>query len=294
MAYDIHLGIRIAAPRTTVFPYLLTPHHLARWFCNFAQVQPTVGGSFRFGGDYCIVAHPKEGGAWETTIRAGEVLRRFGFTWPLWDHPTEVEFVVEDRDGGCLLRASHTGLPRDTSTCGSFLDAWRICLGNLKAIAEGREDSFRPDSSPVSHPEVKLDLLLHAPAARTFDAFSRPEELDRWAAKQARVGAGSGGDYILGWPGEAGHLVRWEPPRALAVRWAGIATSIEVEEKGASRSAVHLRLRDWPAKEEGLARAQRCLWSSRLVELKNYLEAGTTGFTEPRDEEVAAAGRAVA
>jgi len=290
MAAAIRIGTRINAPREMVFPYLLTPHHLARWFCNFAQVEPTVGGKFRFGGDYCIVAHPQEGGAWETAIRVGEVLRRFAFTWPLWDTATEVEFAVEDRDGGSLLRTSHVGLPRESSTCGSFLDAWRLCLGNLKAIAEGREDSLRPDSYPVRDPEVKFDLLVNAPVARTFDALAQPGELDRWAGKGATVEPIAGGQYALGWAGEDGRILRWDAPLSFECQWtvagAPIVTSVWVEEKGPTRSSVHLRLRGWPPTDDRFAKVQRCLWSSRLVDLKNYLEAGETGFTEPRTAEL--------
>ena len=293
MTATIRIGVRIRAPRETVFPYLLTPHHLARWFCNFAQVEPTVGGRFRFGGDYSIVAHPQEGGAWETTIRVGEVLHRFAFTWPFWDEPTEVEFAVEDREGGSLLRASHVGLPREGSTCGSFLDAWRLCLGNLKAIAEGREDSLRPDSYPVRDPEMRFDLLVNAPVARTFDALTRPDELDRWAANGAMVEPTTGGRYSLGWDGEDGCLLRWDAPRAFEIEWtvagASIVASTWVEEKGPTRSSVHLRLREWPVTDDRFAKGQRCLWSSRLVDLKNYLEAGETGFTEPRTAELSLA-----
>jgi len=293
MTAAVRIGIRINAPRETVFPYLLTPHHLARWFCNFAQVDPKVGGKFRFGGDYCIVAHPEEGGGWETVIRAGEVLRRFAFSWPLWDATTEVEIDVEDRGGGSLLRTSHTGLPREWSTCGSFVDAWRLCLGNLKAIAEGREDSLRPDSYPVPDSEMRFDLLVDAPVSRTFGALSEPAELDRWAGNGATVELIVGGRYSLGWGGEDGRILRWDAGRAFECAWtvsgASITSSAWVEEKGPARTSVHLRLRGWPPTDERFAKERRCLWSSRLVDLKNYLEAGETGFTEPRTAELSSA-----
>ena len=61
MPHDIRMDIRIHAPKDRVFEHILLPHHLARWWCSFAQVSPKPGGAFNFGGDYCIV--PPEGHA---------------------------------------------------------------------------------------------------------------------------------------------------------------------------------------------------------------------------------------
>ena len=93
MAIAIRIGMRMAAPRPQVFPYLLTPHHLARWFCNFAQVQPTVGGAFRFGGDYAIAAADPPG--WPCEILGGDVLQAVLFRWPLPNGETRVEWRLD-------------------------------------------------------------------------------------------------------------------------------------------------------------------------------------------------------
>src|SRR3990172_8538410 len=143
MAYELRIGMRIRASREKVFELLLTPHHLARWLCNFAQVEPKPGGKFLFGGDY-VIAQP-EGQAFACRFTGGVVRKSVTFAWPVFGGETTVAWEVEDTTDGCVVHTTHASLPTLRSTCGSLHDAWRMCLGNLKAIAEGRGDSFRPD-----------------------------------------------------------------------------------------------------------------------------------------------------
>src|SRR5207244_3367531 len=87
----------IAARRPVVFERLLRIEHLSRWFCGWCRIEPRVGGTFKFGGETCII--PPEGRAWETTIEEGDVLRRFAFTWPIQSAKTRVSYELEDSPG---------------------------------------------------------------------------------------------------------------------------------------------------------------------------------------------------
>src|SRR3989449_6249112 len=111
MTLRVQIGIHIRAPREFVFQHLLTPHHLARWFCNFAQFDmkgPAVGSKFRFGGDYAIAATDPPG--WPCEILGGEVLKAVSFKWPLFGAETRVDWrAAENRAGSPPLR-----LPTDT------------------------------------------------------------------------------------------------------------------------------------------------------------------------------------
>src|SRR3990170_388353 len=112
MALTVRMGIHIRAPREFVFQHLLTPHHLARWFCNFAAFDPrgpAIGTKFRFGGDYAIVAADAPG--WTAEILGGEVLKSVTFRWPLPDAETRVEWQVEDAAEGSVMRVVHSGPP---------------------------------------------------------------------------------------------------------------------------------------------------------------------------------------
>src|SRR2546426_10249718 len=114
MALAVRMGIRIRAPREFVFQHLLTPHHLARWFCNFAQFDmkgPAVGSKFRFGGDYAIAATDPPG--WPCEILGGEVLKAVSFKWPLFGADTRVDWRAGGTAGGPpRRRGAHDPPPR--------------------------------------------------------------------------------------------------------------------------------------------------------------------------------------
>ena len=285
MNLTLGMGIHIRAPREFVFQHLLTPHHLARWFCNFAQFDPrgpAVGSKFRFGGDYAIASAEPPG--WPCEIAGGEVLRAVSFTWPLFAADTRVEWRVEDAADGSVLRALHANLPREESTCGRFHDAWRICLGNLKAVTEARDDSLRPDSSPIEGGSFRLNVLIDSPPSKVFAALTEPTVLTQWTEEpkpsaEVRVG----GKYHLHVLGDAPATIREaESNERLALSWpmAGAPTrvSFSLEEKGGNRTGLYFQQEGVPT-NAGLR--LRCRWSDLLVGLKNVLEAGETGFTEP-------------
>jgi uncharacterized protein YndB with AHSA1/START domain len=291
MAYELRVGLRIRAPREKVFEHLLTPHHLARWWCNFAQVEPKPGGKFVFGGDYAI-AQP-EGHAFACKFKGGVVKKSVTFAWPLLGADTSVTWEVLDDGDGTVLRATHAGLPTLRSTCGSLHDAWRMCLGNLKATVEGRGDSFRPDHSPPRERRIKLDTVLDVPRQRAFGALVSPSELRMWAEPSREPAADGrvGGTFDLGWrDAKPAHIVAFEPPSVLAVEWPHGPGSTRVafafEEKAGDRCALHFVHDGFPAEEDSPIVPMRCRWSDRLVALKNVVESGDAGFTEPYDAQV--------
>jgi uncharacterized protein YndB with AHSA1/START domain len=290
MALTVRMGIRIRAPREFVFQHLLTPHHLARWFCNFTQFDPkgpAVGSKFRFGGDYAIAAAEPPG--WPCEILGGEVLRAVSFAWPLSGADTRVDWRVEDAPDGSALRVTHGNLPGEGTTSGGFHDAWRICLGNLKAVAEARDDSLRPDSSPIPDGRIRLNVLIDAPASRVFAALVEPDVLSKWTElDRPRIEPREGGVYGFGGPFEArGAIAEIESGTRLAVTWpiADRPTqgTFALEEKGGNRTGLYFVHEGVPS--DAALRA-RCRWSDLLVGLKNVLETGETGFTEPYGKQV--------
>ncbi|MGQ0796646.1 MAG: SRPBCC domain-containing protein [Methanobacteriota archaeon] len=293
MAYDHTYRLRVAAPRPVVFERLLRIEHLARWFCGWARIEPKVGGSFKFGGETCIFL--PEGTAWSTTIEQGEVLHRFAFTWPIRDARTRVAYDLEDDgESACVLTARHVGVPLETSTCGSVQDAWRTCLGNLKAISEGRADGVRPEHSPAAGPEVRLTCLVEAAADRVFDALADADQADRWASGGPPSGAvevdrRAGGAYSLADTYGAGEIVDLQEGRRLSVRWAAAAPErrlvFELESK-ASGTAVYVSLSGYGSGDAPRALRDRGRWSDRLVCLRNLIEAGDPGFLDPYPAQV--------
>jgi uncharacterized protein YndB with AHSA1/START domain len=293
MSFHYDFRMQIGAPRPTVFERLLRIEHLSRWFCGWSRIEPKVGGSFKFGGETCIL--PPEGRAWETTIDEGEVLRRFAFRWPIRSVETRVSYDLEDGPGGtALLHVTHQMVPIHETTCGSVQDAWRMCLGNLKSIAEGRGDSVRPDHSPVSSPEVRLSALVEATPSKVFDAFAVPSHVAHWTTggvpgQEARVDPRPGGVFSFESTEELYAVVEWVPSRRIALRRSlqpeDRLIRFDFEEK-ASGTAVYLTATGFRGDDTNGIRRQRGRWSDRLVCLKNFVESGASGFANPYEDQV--------
>ncbi|MGI0148535.1 MAG: SRPBCC domain-containing protein [Thermoplasmata archaeon] len=293
MPFDYDFRMQIGAPRPTVFERLLRIEHLSRWFCGWCRIEPKVGGSFKFGGETCIL--PPEGRAWETKIDEGDVLQRFAFTWPIRASPTRVSYELEDGPGDTtVIHARHGGVPIRATTCGSVQDAWRMCLGNLKSIAEGRGDSVRPDHSPVASEEVRLSVLIEASPANVFAAFVNPGDVAHWSTggtaggPVARVEPRSGGIFSFG-SGEAPDQVQeWDASRRIILQ-SQEATKRGVQfdfEEKASGTAVYLLAKGFPNHGSEEILRQRGRWSDRLVCLKNFVESGSSGFLNTYEDQV--------
>jgi uncharacterized protein YndB with AHSA1/START domain len=292
MPFDYDFRLRIRAPRPTVFERLLRIEHLSRWFCGWSRIEPKVGGTFRFGGETCIFL--PEGRGWETTIDEGEVLRRFAFTWPIRGSSTRVSHELDDGPGDTtLLRIRHVGVPLSMSTCGSVQDAWRMCLGNLKSISEGRGDSVRPDHSPVTSPEVRISVLIESARPKVFDAFAKPAAVAHWATGgiptgAARVEPHAGGAFSFGAKDGPDQVREWDAGRRIVLGWSHGASDRSVgfdfEEK-ASGTAVYLTAIGSNDSSEDSLR-WRSHWSERLVCLKNFVESGEAGFLNGYAEQV--------
>lgn len=293
MPYDFEFRVGIRAPRPVVFESLLRIEHLARWFCGWARIEPKVGGSFKFGGETCPFA--PEGPGWSTTIDAGETLRTFGFTWPIRGATTRVTYTLEDEGTDrTRLVATHRGVPMFDTTCGTVQDAWRICLGNLKSIAEGRTDSVRPDHVPPDGPQLRLTTLIEAPPSRVFAALTDAAQVDAWSTGglprgRARVEPSAGGAYAMGGPAGPDRILDLETDRRLVLGWprpgGPLAVSLKLEEK-ASGTAIYLVATGYGPGEAAEIVRHRGRWSDWFVSMRNFIEGGDAGFRNAYEDQV--------
>ncbi len=293
MGFDYDIKVRIEARRPIVFERLLRIEHLARWFCGWARIEPKVGGSFRFGGETCIFR--PEGRGWETRIDEGETLRRFAFTWPLQGAETRVSYELQDEgDGATILRARHTGVPSGRTEFGTVHDTWRVCLGNLKSVAEGRGDSIRPDHEPVGPEGLRLTTLIEATPDRIMAALTDPAQLDHWSTGgmptgNARAEPVAGGAFSLGRGEGPSRVLETDSPRGIVLGWprpeGDLRVSIRLEEK-ASGTAVYFSSTGYGRGEHGEVARHRGRWSDLLVCLKNFIEGGDAGFATPYEDQV--------
>ena len=144
MTEPIVRSIDIAAPPERVFPLLVEPEALQRWWPDLAELDPREGGRFRmeFAGGESVVTG-------EVTVF--EPPRALGLTWA-WDgRPAEtatwIDLTVTPLDGGrSRVEVVHSGWERVPDLRTAHDAGWAHFLGSLAALAEGRpfDKTFRP------------------------------------------------------------------------------------------------------------------------------------------------------
>ena len=134
--------VQIAAPPATVFAFLTDPEKILRWIGTEATVEPRQGGLYLVN----VTGKDVARGRFTEVIPVHRLAYSFG-----WDGRDEVppgssliEIDLIDRDGGTLLRLTHSGLP-NAAACASHEKGWTHYLGRLAEAAAGRDPG--PDSN---------------------------------------------------------------------------------------------------------------------------------------------------
>jgi uncharacterized protein YndB with AHSA1/START domain len=136
----------IAAPPPTVFAFLTDPEKILSWMGAEATTEAHPGGLYlvKGVGDRAHVAR----GAFREVVPVHRLAYSFG-----WDGSEEVppgsgliEIDLIDRDGGTLLRMTHSGLP-NAAQCASHDRGWAHYLDRLAMAATGRNPGI--DRGPV-------------------------------------------------------------------------------------------------------------------------------------------------
>ena len=129
--------VQIAAPPATVFAFLTDPAKIMSWMGTEAETELHPGGLYLLKGvgDHGRAAR----GAFREVVPVHRLAYSFG-----WDGDAElppgsslVEIDLIDRDGGTLLRMTHSGLP-NAKQCAGHDKGWAHYLGRLTVAAAGR------------------------------------------------------------------------------------------------------------------------------------------------------------
>ena len=123
------VSVRVAAPPTAVFPYLIDPALVIQWIGEWADLDPRPGGTFALDinktpvrGEYVEVDQP----------------HRVVFTWGvpgregLEPGSTTVEIVLTADGDETLVELFHHGLPVEERA--SHLEGWIEMLGHLPGV----------------------------------------------------------------------------------------------------------------------------------------------------------------
>jgi uncharacterized protein YndB with AHSA1/START domain len=136
----------IAAPPATVFAFLTDPEKILRWMGSEATTELHPGGLYLVKGVRDNVAR----GAFREVVPVHRLAYSFGWEGseavPAGSSLIEIDLI--DRDGGTLLRMTHSGLP-DAAQCARHAQGWAHYLGRLAVAATGGDPGVdRPHVSP--------------------------------------------------------------------------------------------------------------------------------------------------
>jgi uncharacterized protein YndB with AHSA1/START domain len=131
--------VQIAAPPATVFAFLTDPAKILSWMGSEVTSEAHPGGVYLVkgvAGDRARVAR----GEFREVVPVHRLAYSFG-----WEGSEEVppgsglvEIDLMDRDGGTLLRMTHSGLP-NAAQCVRHGEGWAHYLGRLAIAAMGRD-----------------------------------------------------------------------------------------------------------------------------------------------------------
>ena len=128
---------QIAAPPATVFAFLTDPEKILAWMGTEATAQLHPGGLYLLkgvGGQHARVAR----GAFREVVPVHRLAYSFGWEGDHVVPPSSslVEIDLIERDGGTLLRMTHSGLPNEAQ-CAGHNRGWAHYLGRLAIAAAG-------------------------------------------------------------------------------------------------------------------------------------------------------------
>src|ERR1700730_5596532 len=130
--------LQIAAPPATVFAFLTDPDKIVNWMGAEATTEAHPGGLYLVKGigDRAHAARC----AFREVVPVHRLAYSFGWEDGMEDVPpgsSLVEIDLIDRDGGTLLRMTHSGLP-NAAQCAGHDEGWAHYLGRLAVAAAGR------------------------------------------------------------------------------------------------------------------------------------------------------------
>jgi uncharacterized protein YndB with AHSA1/START domain len=142
-AFVVQRETHIAAPRASVFAFLTDPDKIVQWMGTEATTQMHPGGLYLLKGVGSATAR----GAFREVVPVHRLAYSFG--WETNDEVPPGSSLIEidliEKDGGTLLRMTHSGLPNETVRA-SHDKGWAHYLGRLTSAAAGRDPG--PDWGP--------------------------------------------------------------------------------------------------------------------------------------------------
>src|SRR4051812_18767649 len=134
-SFVVRRETQIAAPPATVFAFLIDPEKLVRWIGTGAEMEPQPGGLYLLKN---VAGRSTARGTFREVVPVHRLAYSFG-----WDDRPEVppgsslvEIDLIERDGGTLVRMTHSGLPNEEERAGHE-KGWQHYIERLAVAAAG-------------------------------------------------------------------------------------------------------------------------------------------------------------
>ncbi len=217
----------LPAEPARVFAVLTTPADLIRWFAEHVEIEPKVGGSFRFWGRHTPWTRTRADA--NQRLTAFEPGARLAFDWTWSGAKSSVTLSLARAEAGTSLGVRHDlrGTLHDFDAREhNFLldDLWGLWLGNLRSYLRHERPALQPDYHAKEN--VVLSIDIDAPSNIVWKSLTDPKEMDRWISENARVELRPDGAYSYGWTNPETRdtigptrILELEPQRRLLHDW---------------------------------------------------------------------------
>lgn len=190
---------KIPARPARVFAALTNADELTQWFAEHAEIEPHVGGAFRFWGKHSYGTPTKAQATQRITKFAPS--QTLAFTWRIHDRDSEVTFTIEaDPENGeaSIIKGGHSfaEAPAINRAKEMIDDLWRFNWGNISAHIAGGQGKLLVDYTEAD-PNVTLSIFIEASPAAVFRTLIDPDKIQQWFGVAAAVDPRIGGDWHL-------------------------------------------------------------------------------------------------
>ena len=190
---------KIPARPARVFAALTSAEELKQWFAEHAEIQPQLGGAYRFWGKHTYGA-PARAEATQRITRFAPS-QALSYSWRIHDRDSEVAFVIEaDPENGehSVVKGTHAfaQAPAISRAKEMVDDLWRFNWGNLSAHLGGGQGKLMVDYGD-DNAKVALSIYIDAPPPAVFRTLIDPERIQQWFGMAAAVDPRVGGDWHL-------------------------------------------------------------------------------------------------
>jgi uncharacterized protein YndB with AHSA1/START domain len=273
----------IAASPARTWRALVEPAELAKWWADWAEVDPRPGGRYAFGGPRVFAGAargPADSSAAAFEITALEPEARLEFRWPLAGAGTRVAYDVANvlESTEVVVTQEADQVPPGAAARG-VREWWRVALPSLRSFVEkGRADLRIDFDAGRAAPEISFAVGVTTFPWVIWRKLTDPRELERWWARRAEVDLRPKGAFRLGLEeGGPESVIEVDEGRRLAHDWAwpgGARGKVvwTIEEADEDTRVSVSDLGPWdpaPGRDVLLMR-----WAATLLDLKQMSERG--------------------